>query len=69
MNWFSVGLTIDTAGKILLGVTVLRVHWHVLKEHRIDMDVLRTMKWEQTLGLLSVLLIAAGYVLQLLGHG
>ena len=32
MNWFSVGLTIDTLGKILLGLTVLRVHWHVLKK-------------------------------------
>ncbi len=69
MSLFSVGLTIDTFGKVLLGLTVLRVHWHVLREHRIGIDVLRTMKREQVLGSLSILLIVVGYVLQLLGHG
>jgi len=66
MDWFNVGLTLDTLGKIMLGITVLMVHWHVLKEHKIDADVLRAMKRERALALLAILLIIAGYVLQLL---
>lgn len=68
MNWFNIGLTIDTIGKILLGITVLMVHRNVLKEHKIDVQVLRTMKKEQMLGVSGILLIVAGYVLQLLFH-
>lgn len=68
MNWFNIGLTLDTLGKILLGITVLMVHWHVLKEHEIDVDVLRAMRKERTLGMLGIALIIAGYVLQLLFH-
>ncbi len=68
MNWFNIGLTLDTLGKVLLGITVLMVHWHVLKEHKIDADVLRTMKREQVLGVSAILLIISGYVLQLLFH-
>lgn len=68
MNLFNLGLTIDTLGKILLGITVLMVHWHVLKEHKIDADVLHSMKREQFLGVLAILLIVLGYILQLLYH-
>lgn len=68
MNWFSIGLTLDTIGKILLGITVLMVHRNILREHKVDVDVLRGMKKEQTLGTLGILLIVAGYILQLLYH-
>ncbi len=68
MNWFNVGLTLDVLGKILLGVTVLTVHRHVIREHKIDADVLFSMKREQILGLFGILLIVAGYILQLLFH-
>lgn len=69
MNGFNVGLTIDTLGKIMLGITVLKVHRHVLKEHKIDTEVLGAMRGEQTLGALGILFIIAGYILQLLFHG
>ncbi len=68
INWFNIGLTLDTLGKILLGLTVLSVHKHVIKEHKIDADVLLSMKREQFLGSLGILLIIVGYVLQLLFH-
>lgn len=44
------GLTLDVAGKVLIGVTVLRVHWRFLKEHKIDKKVFQEMKLEQKLG-------------------
>lgn len=65
MNWAIIGFTVDVLGKILLGLTVLRVHWHVLKEHKIDADVLRQMRQEQILGLIGIGLIVVGYLLQL----
>lgn len=68
MTLFNIGLTIDTLGKILLGITVLMVHWHVVKEHKIDVDVLSMMKKEQILGILGIVLIIIGYVLQILFH-
>lgn len=66
MNLFTIGLTLDTLGKVLLGITVLMVHWHILKEHKVDGDVLRTMKKEQVLGKAGIFFIIVGYVLQLL---
>lgn len=68
MNWFNLGLTLDTLGKILLGITVLLVHKHIYRERRIDADVLRTMKKEQALSIFSILLIIIGYILQTLFH-
>jgi len=64
MNIPVVGLTIETLGEILLGLTVLFVHWHVIKEHKIDSDVLRTMKKEQIMGITGLVLIIVGYLIQ-----
>lgn len=68
MSWFNIGLTLDTLGKVLLGIIVLMVHWHILKEHKIDADVLRTMKREQILGILGILLIIGGSILMAIYH-
>lgn len=68
MNWFIIGLTLDTLGKILLGITVLMVHKYVLKEHKIDTDVLLAMKSEQILGILAIFLIIVGSLLQAFFH-
>jgi len=65
MNITFIGFTLDTLGEILLGVTVLKVHFHVIKEHKIDTDVLKEMRLEQVLGILAVILIIVGYLLQL----
>ncbi|MEW6617731.1 MAG: hypothetical protein AB1333_04955 [Patescibacteria group bacterium] len=51
MNGFVVGATFDVIGKILIGIAVLLVHGHVLKEHKIDKAVFKEMKREQVLGL------------------
>ncbi|MFQ5717371.1 MAG: hypothetical protein ACE5GQ_09760 [Nitrospinales bacterium] len=65
MNWVVIGFSADTLGKILLGFTVLKVYWHVLREHKVDADVLRQMRQEQVLGTLGIGLIIVGYLLQL----
>jgi hypothetical protein len=64
MNLLLLGLTIGTIGKIVLGVAVLRVHIHILKEHKIDGIVLQSMKREQIVTIVGLLLIVIGYALE-----
>jgi len=59
------GLTLGVFGKVLLGVTVINVHAHIVHERKIDMDVLKEMRRERKLGILAVILILAGYVMEL----
>ena len=59
-------LTLGFFGKILLGATVINVHAHIIKERKIDQDVLKEMHRERKLGILAVLLILAGYILELI---
>lgn len=68
MNLFVVGLTLDTLGKILLGVAVLMVHWHLYKEHKIDREVLTVLSKERLLALLGIVLIIVGSILQMIFH-
>ena len=68
MNLFTIGLVLDTTGKVFIGLAVLMVHRHVFREHKIDADVLRTMRKEWALTLAGILLIVVGAVLQLIYH-
>lgn len=68
MNLFTIGLVLDTTGKIFIGLAVLMVHRHVFKEHKIDADVLRAMRKEWTLTIVGILLIVIGAIMQLIFH-
>lgn len=59
------GLTIGTLGKVLLGVTVIAVHWRIFKEHKIDKQVLKELKRERMFGLIGIGLIILGYFFEL----
>ncbi len=58
--------TLDVIGKVLLGITVLSVHWHVVKEHKIDGDVFRAMKRERIYGFLGIAFIVLAYLIKIL---
>jgi len=64
MNLLLLGLTIGTAGKIILGIGVLRVHMHILKEHKIDNVVLKSIRRERYVTFVGLLLILIGYILE-----
>ncbi|MDP4000790.1 MAG: hypothetical protein Q8P83_00940 [bacterium] len=64
INLEFIGFTIDTLGKILVAYTAIRVHHRVWKEHRIDGKVFKEMKNEQMLGIIGILMIVCGYILQ-----
>jgi hypothetical protein len=69
MNILFWGLTIGTLGKVLLGLGVLIAHSGILKEHKIDMLVLRDFKTEHTFTLLGLVLIVAGYFMEIYFYG
>jgi len=60
-----IALTSDVIGKILIAVTALRVHMRVRKEHKIDKRVFKSMKREQNLGVLGILLIVVAYLIHM----
>ena len=59
------GHTLDVIGKILISYTAIAVHYRVRKEHKIDETVFKSMKSEQALGVLGIILIIVGYFLEL----
>ena len=58
-------LTLDTLGKVLIAVTAIRVHYRVMKEHKIDKRVFKSMRREQSLGVLGIALILIAYLIHL----
>jgi len=65
MNYNIIGFVLTTTGEILLGAMVLIIHLHILKEHKIDADVLKQMKQEQFLGVLAIISIIIGFIMQI----
>jgi len=59
------GITLGMIGTVLLGIAVIRVHWHVSHEHKIDRDVIRAIKNERIVSIVAILFIIAGYILEL----
>ena len=61
MEIFSI--TLDTLGTVFIAYSALSVHYRVLKEHKIDEKVFIAMRREQVLGVLGVLMIIAGFII------
>lgn len=64
MDIGTVGLTISTAGELLLGVAVIMVHRKVLHEHHIDKAVEDELRREQFVAIFAIILILLGYLIQ-----
>jgi hypothetical protein len=69
MNLLLWGLALGTVGKLILGIAVLRVHMHILREHRIDGIVLAVLKREQYVTLFGLALIIIGFALEVMFYG
>jgi uncharacterized membrane protein YidH (DUF202 family) len=69
MNILFWGLTIGTIGKVLLAVGVIIAHSGIVKEQRIDSEVLRSFKIEHTITIIGVILIVVGYILEIYFYG
>lgn len=60
-----VGHTLDVIGKVLVSYTAIAVHYRFRKEHRIDEVVFKHMRREQIFGVLGIVLIILGYLLEI----
>lgn len=60
-----IGFTLDIIGKVMVAFTAIMVHHRFLQEYKIDKKVFRSMRREQVIGVIGIILIIAGYVLQL----
>ena len=69
MNLLLWGITFGTVGKLVLGIAVLRVHVWILREHKIDGVVLRSIKREQFVTFAGLLLILIGFVFEVMFYG
>jgi len=56
-------LTLEALGSVFIAFTALSVHHNFLSEHRVDDKVLKTMKFEQKIGVIGVVMIVSGYLL------
>ena len=63
------GIILDSLGVILVAFMALRVHHRVLSEQKIDKLVMRSMRREQILGILGVVLIIVGSIMQIMSLG
>jgi len=68
MSLFTVAITIGMVGKVLLGIAVLRVHGHIIKEHQIDFAVIKMMEKERLVSITAVTFIIIGYVLEIISY-
>lgn len=59
------GFTLDVIGKIMVAFTALMVHYRFRKEHKVDERIFRSMRREQVLAIIGIVLIISGYFLQI----
>lgn len=55
-------------GEILVAYMVVSVHHRVMKEHKIDASVFRSMRREQIIVSIGVGLIILGFILNVIHH-
>ena len=57
------GITAETLGTILIAITVMNVHSHIIHERHIDMYVIKAMRKERRYVISGILLVILGYIL------
>jgi len=66
METLYIGLTLGVIGKVLVAISVVRVHQVMGREHKIDRAVMQIFHWEKIVVLIGIVLIIAGYVLEII---
>jgi len=61
-----IGFTLHTVGEVMVGFTAIMVHHRVWKEHKIDNRVFEEMKIERKAGIIGLIFIIIGFVLQII---
>lgn len=65
MNIAFIGFTLDVIGKIMVAYAAIMVHRRFWKAHKVDELVFKAMKREQIIGIIGIILIIIGFLLQI----
>lgn len=65
MNLPLLGSSLDMVGKVMIAYTAIAVHYRFWQEHRIDEKVFVEMRKERVVGIVGIVFIVLGYLLQL----
>lgn len=63
-----IGFTVGTVGKVFISYTAIVVHRRFQKEHRVDEKLFEVMRRESIVGILGMILIVAGYFIEVPGR-
>jgi uncharacterized membrane protein YidH (DUF202 family) len=58
------GLTLQTIGELIIGLSIVRVHVRIMQEHKLDKKVYRSIKREKFWAIIGIVLIIIGYTLK-----
>ena len=67
MNTEFIGFTLDVVGKVMVAFTAIMVHRRFRKEHKVDERIFRAMRREQLFGIIGIIFIILGFLLQVPG--
>jgi hypothetical protein len=65
VNLLIIANSLEFIGTIMIGIAVLLTHIHLGKEHQIDDVVLKDIRHEVWLSLIGMILIVAGFIMNL----
>ena len=65
MNIELLGFILDVIGKVMVAYAAIKVHRRFWKEHKVNEFVFRAMEREQIIGILGIVLIIIGFLLQI----
>ncbi|NCU41144.1 MAG: hypothetical protein EOM19_00270 [Candidatus Moranbacteria bacterium] len=61
-----IGMILEAIGTICIAIAALSVNRQFLREHRVDGKVLRTMRYEQIIGIVGIFFVLGGFFLQIM---
>ena len=59
-----IGFILDIIGKVMIAFTALMVHHRFSVEHKVDEKVFAVMRREKIIGILGIILMIVGFLLQ-----
>ncbi|MFQ5661866.1 MAG: hypothetical protein ACE5F2_01275 [Candidatus Paceibacteria bacterium] len=69
MDLLHIGMTASIIGEVFIGLAVLNVHRHIIREHKIDKRVFKAMGREKIIAMFGIILMIAGYLVQSYTYG
>lgn len=66
MNPENIAFTLDLIGKLMIAYTAISVHLRLSHEHKVDAEVIHTIKTERWVGIAGIILMILGWLIHVL---